>query len=172
MDQAQIRQMSFQWCPNVQSWAPCSSLLSSVICRSHSGHQTDDSLLYCAVNKASDCQLLQQDLIVLEQWEADWQISFNPSKCTVIRVHTGRKVKFQSSYRLHGQTIEVVGGSKYLGVTVTYNLTWSKHVSAIAGKARRSLGFLWRNFKHCFRQVKAATYTTVVRPVMGYAATV
>ena len=132
----------------------------------------DDSLLYCAVNKASDCQLLQQDLTALEQWEADWQMSFNPSKCTVIRVHTGRKVKFQSSYRLHGQTLEVVDGSKYLGVTVTDNLSWSKHVSAIAGKAHRSLGFLRRNFKHCSRQVKAATYTTVVRPVMEYAAPV
>ena len=28
----------------------------------------DDSLLYCAVNKASDCKLLQQDLTALEQW--------------------------------------------------------------------------------------------------------
>ena len=99
-------------------------------------------------------------------------MSFNPSKCTVIRVHTGRKVKFQSSYRLRGQTLEVVDGSKYLGVTETDNLAWSKHVSAIAGKARRSLGFLRRNFKHCSRQVKAATYTTVVRPVMEYAAPV
>ena len=29
----------------------------------------DDSLLYCVVNKASDCKLLQQDLTALEQWE-------------------------------------------------------------------------------------------------------
>ena len=68
----------------------------------------DDSLLYCVVNKASDCKLLQQDLTVLEQWEATWQMSFNLSKCTVIRVSTGRRHKFQSTYTLHGQTLDVV----------------------------------------------------------------
>ena len=132
----------------------------------------DDSLLYCVVNKASDCELLLQDLTALEQWEATWQMSFNPSKCTVIRVSTGRRHKFQSTYTLHGQTLDVVDGSKYLGVTVTDNLSWSKHVSDKAGKAHRFLGFLRRNFKHCSRQVKAATYTSVVRPVLEYAAPV
>ena len=107
----------------------------------------DDSLLYCVVNKVSDCKLLQQDLTALEQWEGTWQMSFNPSKCTVIRVSTGRRHKFQSIYTLHGQTLDVVDGSKYLGVTVTNNLSWSKHVSDTAGKAHRSLGFLRRNFK-------------------------
>ena len=132
----------------------------------------DDSPLYCVVNKASDCKLLQQDLTALEQWEATWQMSFNPSKCTVVRVSTGMRHKFQSRYMLHGQTLDGVDGSKYLGVTVTDNLSWSKHVSDTAGKAHCSLGFLRRNFKHCSRQVEAATYTSVVRSVLEYAAPV
>ena len=80
---------------------------------------SDDFLLYCVVNKASDCKLLQQDLTALEKWEATWHMSFNPSKCTVIRVSTDRRHKFQSTYTLHGQTLDAVDGSKYLGVTVT-----------------------------------------------------
>ena len=36
------------------------------------------------------------------------------------------------------------------------------------GKRHRSLGFLRRNFKHCSRQVKSATYTTIVKPVLEY----
>ena len=46
---------------------------------------------------------------------------------------------------VHGQTLEVVDGSMYLGVTLTDNLSWSKHVSDTAGKAHGSLGFLRRN---------------------------
>ena len=135
---------------------------------------SDDSLLYCVVNKASDCKFLQQDLTALEKWEATWQMSLNPSKCTVIRVSTDRRHKFQSTYTLHGQTLDVVDGSTYmyLGVTVTDNPAWSKPISDTAGKAHRSLGFPRRNFKHCSRQVKAATYTSVVRPVLEYAAPV
>ena len=127
----------------------------------------DDSLLYHVVNKAIDCKLLQQDLTALEQWEATWQMSFSSSKSTVIRVCTGKGMKYQSTYALHGQALEVVDGSKYFGVTLT-DLSWSKHVSDTAGKAHRSQGFLRRNFKHCSRQVKSATYTTVVRPVLEY----
>ena len=62
--------------------------------------------------------------------------------------------------------------SRYLGVKVTEDLTWSSHISEVAGKANRTLGFLRRNFKECAREVKAATYTTMVRPVLDYAFTV
>ena len=133
----------------------------------------DDSLLYRTVNGAKDNSLLQEDLAALEEWERIWQMSFNPSMCSVIRVTAGKRKKvFQSSYRLHGQELEVVDSSKYLGVKVTNDLTWSSHIADVAGKANRSLGFLRRNFKQCTKDVKAATYTTMVRPVLDYASTV
>ena len=50
----------------------------------------DDSLLYHTVNGKRDNTPLQ-DLAALEEWERIWQMSFNPSKCTVIRITTGRK---------------------------------------------------------------------------------
>ena len=73
-----------------------------------------------------------------------WQMCFNPSKCTVIRASAGKKRK--AYYTLHGQLLEVLDSSKYLGVTVTDDLSWSKHISDTAAKANRSLGFLQRNF--------------------------
>ena len=54
----------------------------------------------------------------------------------------------------------------------TNDLTRSSHIADVAGKANRSLGFLRRNFKQCTKDVKAATYTTMVRPVLDYASTV
>ena len=57
----------------------------------------DDSLLYRTVNGAKDNSLLQEDLSALEEWERIWQMSFNPSKCSIIRVTTGKRKKvFQS----------------------------------------------------------------------------
>ena len=135
----------------------------------------DDSLLYLTVNGAKGNNLLQEDLSALEDWERAWQMSFNPSKCTIIRITSGKKRKksaFQSSYTLHSQVLEVTDASKYLGVKVTDDLTWSKHISEVAGKANQTLGFLRRNFKQCTKEVKTATYTTMVRPVLDYASTV
>ena len=103
-------------------------------------------------------------------------MSFNPSKCSVIGITSGKKKKknvFQSTYILHNKVLEVTDASKYmyLGVKVTEDLTWSRHNSEVAGKANRSLGFLPRNFRQCTKEVKATTHTTMVRPVLDYGVT-
>ena len=135
----------------------------------------DDSLLYLAVNGTKENNLLQEDLSALEEWERAWQMSFNPPKCTIIRITSGKKRKksaVQSSYTLHSQVLEVTVASKYLGVKVSDDLTWSRHISEVAGESNRTLGFLRRNFKQCIKEAKTATYTTIVRPVLDYASTV
>ena len=38
------------------------------------------------IEKDHDIQLLHEDLTALEKWEETWQMSFNPTKCTVIRI--------------------------------------------------------------------------------------
>jgi len=45
----------------------------------------DDSMLFRTIQDDSDRARLQEDLSALEQWEHEWQMSFNPSKCTVIQ---------------------------------------------------------------------------------------
>ena len=102
-------------------------------------------------------------------------MSFNMLKCTIMRITSGKKRKksaFQSTYRLHSQVLEVTDASKYLGVKVSDDLTWSRHISEVAGKVNQTLGFLRRNFKQCTKEVKTATYTTMVRPVPDYSSTV
>ena len=100
-------------------------------------------------------------------------MEFNPSKCNVIRILPKKTKKpLNSTYQLHNQTLEMTKESKYLGVTITDNLTWSTHIKNIAAKGNSTVGFLRRNFKECTTNVKAATYTTMVRPVLEYASTV
>ena len=41
----------------------------------------DDCVLYWNINSLTDCQILQDDLKSLAQWETDWQKKFNVAKC-------------------------------------------------------------------------------------------
>ena len=133
----------------------------------------DDTILFRAINGTIDSQLLQEDLTALENWENRWQMSFNPSKCTVIRVAPNKsKTAIHTNYQLHGHTLEIVDSNKYLGVTLTSNLSWDKHVDNVAAKGNRTLGFIRRNLKDCTRTVKETSYTAIVRPTIEYAATV
>ena len=62
----------------------------------------------------------------------------------------------QTSYRLHGHTLDTEEASKYLGVTISNNLTWDKQIDSTVGKGNRTLGFLRRNLKGCTKPLKAS----------------
>jgi hypothetical protein len=100
-------------------------------------------------------------------------MEFNPSKCMVMNIRpNSSKFLLPSKYHLHGQTLETSKESKYLGVTITDNLSWSNHIKTIAATGNRTVGFLRRNFRQCTPKVKEATYYTMVRPSLEYASCV
>ena len=66
--------------------------------------------IYLTVFSLQDAQLLQQDLDRLHEWELQWDIEFNLSKCDVIHV-TRVRTPLPSAYLLHGQILESVGSS-------------------------------------------------------------
>ena len=46
----------------------------------------DDILLYRRIRSEEDHCILQENLKCLEEWEKEWQMSFNQIKCKVIRI--------------------------------------------------------------------------------------
>ena len=132
----------------------------------------DDALLYRTINSNHDQTELQADLDRLAEWEKIWLMDFNPSKCTTLRMSANKQLTIPSNYILHGETLENVTSAKYLGVTLSDDLSWSKHTEAVAAKGNSTVGFLRRNFRDCTTEVRKATYTTMVRPVLEYASSV
>ena len=53
------------------------------------------------------------------------------------------------NYSLIGQVLEEVMDAKYLGVTLSNDLEWSKHIATMTNKANSKLSFLRRNLKGC-----------------------
>ena len=72
-----------------------------------------------------------------------------------------------------GEPIEKVSSLKYLGVTISDDLTWSKHIQTISSKARRIIGMLYRQFYHyTSTPVLLHLYKTQIRPHLEYASVV
>ena len=132
----------------------------------------DVSLLYREICNTNDSIQLQEDLNALQIWEKKWLTRFNPSKCNVISIPHKNKAVIEHHYALHGQILEQVDNAKYLGVTISNNLSWNKHIDNITAKGNRTLGFVRWNLKNCSRSVKTAGYTALVCPVIEYASTV
>ena len=132
----------------------------------------DDSLLFRTINNQADSVLLQNDLTSLQDWEDTLQMSFNAKKYQVIRITPKNRPPLPTTYKLHGHTLDTVDASKYLGVTISNNLTWDRHIDNTIGKGNKTLGFIRRNLKDCTKPVKSAAYTSMVRPTMEYASSV
>ena len=68
--------------------------------------------------------------------------------------------------------IKEVNHAKYLGVTISQNLSWSEHIKQITSKANRTKGFLQRNLHNCKPTIKDRLYKAMVKPIIEYAAVV
>lgn len=131
----------------------------------------DDCVLYREINNQSDSQELQKDLNELAKWEHDWQMHFNPKKCFVMRLTHARNVK-HFNYTLGNATLQETDSHPYLGVCITKYLTWNKHIHQITASANRTLAFIRRNLYSYPQNIKTTAYTTLVRPLLEYLASV
>ena len=77
---------------------------------------TDDSVLYGVVNNISSAKVLQSDLNKLVVWSEKWQMTFNASKCFLLRVTCSRGNVVNYTYTMMGEPITSVTQHMYLGV--------------------------------------------------------
>ena len=75
-------------------------------------------------------------------------------------------------YNLCGHVLSSVKIAKYLGITLTDELSWSSHVHSIHSCANSTLGFLRRNLRRCPAKLKETAHITLVRSTLEYAASI
>ena len=131
----------------------------------------DDTMIYMTMKNETDAKFMQEDLDTLQDWEKKWMMEFHPQKCEVISITRKRKPK-KFTYTLHGKELEHVQFIKYLGVHITHDLRWDKHVDYVTSKATNVLNFLRRNINIRNTSVKQQAYRALVRPILEYSNTV
>lgn len=131
----------------------------------------DDCVIYREIVNDLDSDILQQDLLTLGEWEKKWQMKFNYQKCFVMRITHKRSPKI-TTYTLDGVALSPVENHPYLGVTITNNLSWNRHIQETCSKANRSLGFIKRNLYSCNQSTKLTAYRSLVRPLVEYSSAV
>jgi hypothetical protein len=132
----------------------------------------DDTIAYLALKSPDDANTLQEDLDKLAEWEVKWQMEFHPEKCQVLQITRNRTRRVNSSYTLHGHTLEVVNSAKYLGINISSDLGWNQQIQNNCKKATNTLNFLKRNLRINSPRLKEKAYKTLVRPHLEYSSSV
>ena len=106
---------------------------------------------------------LHQKSTFLSVWEfefgipnryTDFKIALDTSPITNIR-----KI-VDAHYKIHDNILKLVDNSKYLGITLSKNVSWKNHIEIITAKTNNTRLVLQRNFVKTDRKTKLKCYYT------------
>jgi hypothetical protein len=135
----------------------------------------DDTAALC---KASTSQLAAQHIQtlanIIDEWCANWRVSVNPTKSTLVQFTYLRNTNPVHIY-MNNVRVPTASSVKYLGLTLDSKLTWDLHIRNIVQKARQQF-YKLRHILH--RQsktpihLKRLIYTLYIKPIWQYACSI
>ena len=76
-------------------------------------------------------------------------------------------------FKIEGTALTRTNEYKYLGVTITSDLTWKPHITNICNKTRKLIGLFYRRFyNNCSSQTLLQLYLSYIRPHLEYSSAV
>ena len=132
----------------------------------------DDILLYRPIKTESDCKAFQQDINKIVNWISENHLTINVEKTKCMTISRLRST-IPLQVEVNGHQIEEVITFKYLGVWISSDLSWTKHIEITCSKARRVLGYMYRTFApYCEPDTIISLYKSQVLPILDYASVV
>ena len=131
----------------------------------------DDSVLHKNIHDQNDQVILRNDLDTISSSAEKWLMELNINKCSVLSITLKRNSIFHDYYILDAILMPVINHD-YLGVTISSDQSWLRHVTRISNKASRTLGLLKRTLSPYSQNVKSIANKILVRPQHEYASEV
>ncbi|KAI5752825.1 hypothetical protein M8J77_020768 [Diaphorina citri] len=128
----------------------------------------DDLKIFRTVSSKTDCELLQQDLNSVQKWLETIGLHFHPNKCFKMS-YSSKKMKLDHPYYIEGTQLQEVESYSDLGVILSNNLSWRKHIDDVTVRAYRKLGMIIR-FCKPIQDADAILllYKSIVRSTLEY----
>ena len=128
----------------------------------------DTSIFRSGKNNIVLSQGINSDLNKITLWAKKWKITINPTK-TVAMLFT-KKANPNKNFHImiNNDIVKLSDSHKHLGLWLSHNMTWKKHIKEMASQARKRLGCLQKNKYKMSRKSLELCYLTFVRPVLEY----
>ena len=133
----------------------------------------DDTSLFSTVkNVLHSCEILTNDLDIINHWAYQWKMSFNPDpnkQATEVIFSRKNKKTIQPPLIFNNTLVSVASQQKHLGLILDEKLVFKDHVSEKIAKANRGIGAIKRMSKYLPRKSLISMYTSFIRPHLDYA---
>lgn len=124
---------------------------------------------------ADDVNTLQMMSNNLEHYCKKWGMQVNLSKSEILIFRKGGRVSCKEKWTYNGEPVKVTSEYKYLGITLTPKMSFTKHVISKNNAAKLSLNATWKNFigkNQISLRAKWKMFLAVSRSIQSYGAQV
>ena len=136
----------------------------------------DDTSLYLVINHRnevlSSTQLLNSDIEKINKWASDWLVTFNPSKSESMIISRKHDINNFPPLYMDQQLIAHVNDHKHLGIFLSGDCSWHKHIDYIQSKAWPKLNIMRKLKYQLDRKSLEIIYLSFVRPLLEYGDTI
>ena len=136
----------------------------------------DDSRILRSISGVSDTKLLQEDLFNVIKWSKQNNMELNEDKFqfvshklkSTLLDHLPFSKEYLQYTTVDGQVLEPVDDVTDLGIQVSYDLSWTKHIGIMVNKARQSLSWALSVFYDRSVSTMMLLYKNYVRSRLEY----
>ena len=118
------------------------------VARSFLSSFADDTRIGCQISSVEDTTYLQKDLASVYTWTQENNMQLNGDKFECLRYGSNIEIKDQTCYKSNSDvTIEEKDHVRDLGVTMSNDGTFRKHIEATVMTAKKQCAWILRTFK-------------------------
>ena len=112
---------------------------------------------------------LNNDLTKIYDWATKWLVIFNAQKTATMTISRKIDKPDHPPFYMDNKDISTVSEQKHIGLVISDNGSWEKHIDMITEKAYKRINIL-RTFKLILdRKTLETMYITFVKPLLEYA---
>ena len=107
----------------------------------------------------------------LRNWANKWLITFNALKTEVMLISNVFHA-YNFEFRLNNSSLEIVDVHKHLGVYISSDNKWNKHIELIIASTSKQIAHLRKSKYILPKETLNKLYCTYIRPLLEYASEV
>ena len=129
----------------------------------------DDTKVFKAIQSPNDALMLQEDINNLENWSSESGLQFNETKCKAKPI-TRKTNPIPTTYPMKNSALIPIKHERDLGVWISSDLTFNKHINEQCAQANKMLGYIRRNTRTINNvKTRKTIHLALVRSHLGYA---
>ena len=130
----------------------------------------DDTSLYIEFDDNHfAAEMLNNDLQNIQSWADQWLVKFSPSKTELMTCSFKKSNKTNANnIKFNNVTLEAINSHKHLGLVLSHNLTWTKHIETILKTVSPLVDVLKKLKYDLDRKSLETIYFSFIRPKIEY----